>query len=496
MANEGEGEPITGTDTSATANPKTRDELLYEARVLARETRRNDPNFIKPKITQRMRDAMEIISEGLNGDHVFSSVKAVFGFIPQSQYLEIIGDNELYEEVPTDITVEQFGKRTFMLDKISKDAAEYAKNHKYIVLANPTIVTKLAFLNYLSLKESGMDKHNAFVASALRARWIQLGCLGAAIKANKAGIEEISNNYPIYSGVKFTDIIEAESLEEMYEADAANAEEFLELVADEHIGMSWVVNNAELIWAMVEYVMRVRGHHYKEEYTTLYSKYFKACCGGSSEWPEQYSFEAVCRIAIHPFGLAALPIMTAHFAMLGLLADASIIRFSGAPNGMAVITTTAACLRTMSSEIWYAKFKNVYAEQIALIENLEDHILENKFSFHMASSLYGVTTTSKVTVADTDYTLDKIREVGGGMAAVAQGFIEALKSAKDSNFISEFSFSNAKSLEKHSANAPLAAIKLRTLIIKVLELQSSAKTVDGLIDSFLPDLQKVSTKKE
>lgn len=452
---------------------------------------------------------LNIMVQDANGDATYSNDKAMFGYVTQDQYLSIpvtfTDGTALGARAAAlpNLTLDVIGSK----DGITKylggtpDGANYRANTLYLYHGNPLTTARISYANYILLKNGGMSPVNAFIAGALRARWIALGCYEITAGDHARPYQERIVDDPTEHRRTVNGYVQS-AIEAVYAArdfaaiaalDPVRFAEWSVLSGNDELGLSWVVYNAEIIWGAVEHVVRVRGHHYKDEYLPTYEKFYSATHEGQREFPEELDPAAVFRTSIHPFGLRALPIMAAHFTIHGKMGQAGIVRFSGAPAGVAVITSTAACLKSMASEAWFSRFQEVYGKQYEKVIEYEQAVLNRKFNFHSAARIYGVPIFNVIPIDGANVPLAVAKAEASAMASLAQGYINAMQEAQDNNVIGNFSFSNSKALKKHAGQAPIAAAKIRAIVIKGIEAVSEAKTMEQATDAVFP---KTSEKKK
>jgi hypothetical protein len=188
--------------------------------------------------------------------------------------------------------------------------------------------------------------------------------------------------------------------------------------------------------------------------------------------------------------------MAGHFAIHGKMANSALIRLSAAPNGIAVITTTAAAIRSLESESWYGRFKEAFGGQIDRLNAFEKQILENKFKFHQSHRLYGETPMLTLTYGEETITIDEARESGKMMASIGQGFVQAMSRAVDSGAIQGFAFSNSKAMEKHAQANPLMTLRISALILNSLESISEAQSADEILAAAIPKLKNAASSDD
>lgn len=456
---------------------------------------------VKPTV-KIPKDLLETMMQDVDGDLVFSNSKALFGFIDARHYLAIPGDVSKNASVfPTKPhSVARFKKPYLDAEIIgSKDgikeylgnsnlAKAYKEATTYLQYNDEVVGLKVALMNFHAFRKASYGDLDAFVGATLRARWVVQGAYSVLADDGTRTSSEVfkvaENAGP--SATTLDKLEDATTVEELLAVEEDLSKAFVAQAQSSTVGMSWATRYAEVIWCASEHVVRVRGHHYKDEYKSLLNKYLTASYEGSFEWPAGVSHEMVFRTAIHPFGLRALPIMAAHFAIHGKLGNAGLVRLSGAPNGMAVVTTTAACLVAMSSEPWYGAFTLAYDKQLKILGKVEEIVLGDKYGYHLAHALYGRDAPKSVMIDGVSYTAEKMKLVGSVLATAAQGFVEAMRAAKDAGIITDFSFANAMAMKKAAANNPLGTIRIKELITAALESVTKAETIEAATKAALP----------
>lgn len=443
-------------------------------------------------------NTLSAMYQDANGDYVYSNDKALYGYISAGEYLVLpkafhdnaktkVDDGTGAKDFPK-VGLDVFGGRDGIKQYLggSTEGTAYRNSTLYKYYDDEVLITQIAFLNYLKLREFGIEPADAYVVAALRTRWIALGAYNVTATDDSRPYKEVMLVEPDDNGTEYQKVVAATTVEDIFDVNLARAIEYVAQANNATRGIKWVIENAEAIWGAEEHVVRVRGHHYKNSYDTLLTKYIQAWHEGEGAIPADLTMSVLFRTSIHSFGLKALPVMAGHFAIHGKMANSGILRFSGAPNGMAVVTTTAACLRAMSGEPWYGRFRHIYGEQIDLLEDFESNIMANKFGFHMSARLYGVPSVTSVIVNGQGYTTERMREVGANLASLAQGFVQAMQAAVESGSITTFSFSAAKAMEKYAANNPLSALRIRGLILYAIDAISEAKSVNQATRAALP----------
>jgi hypothetical protein len=436
-----------------------------------------------------------IMMQDANGDDVYSNERSLVGYLEASKYLlvpsAVITEAQSHAEIPVD--VKAFGKRNGVSDYLAAKGKAYAAvNPLFQLFPDPMDedvrrlnMTKMTVMNYRALVTAGLTSAEAFVGAVLRTRWAFCGALtiaGADQTSAYKEIIEIDDADATYGGVN-----RARTVAKVVEDDAATGAAFMAFFSGDQELYKWAVNKAENIWVAVEHCFRLRAHHYKSggddeaSYKELYIRVLTAAYEGEFAWPKDVSMFTVFHTAIHPFKMKALVKMTAHFMAHGLVANALITRSSGSPCGTAAITTTIAALDTMKSEIWWSAFGRVYKEQLDKLKEYSNAIQEDKYSFHQAAGLYGVTKQNSFTINGTTVTVDDAKQEVSSIAAAAQGMIEALRTAVKEELISKFALNNARALEKPASSNPMLAIKVKTLVLMSIEqINDSTKISDAI----------------
>jgi hypothetical protein len=431
--------------------------------------------------------------QGANGEDVYSNTKALYGYMPASKFFYLtsgaiaaIDDVAVIPNLPRPNIVD-LGKKDSVSASLGTTGDIYRNEKPYIPFDAHFEMIKLMLVNFLVLRAAQVNAANAFVIAAFRARWFNLGCfITDATVRNSIFVETVQltdahATYGAYNAaVDMNDLIAINRV--------AAGEFFSEFNSTTH-GSKWIIKTAEAMWAIVEYNFRTRGHHFKPEFKAMDEKILKSNFEGNFDWPAGIDYDSVFHTAIHPFGVVALPIMARHFAIHGKLGNAILIRFNAAPNGVAVITTTMAAVNAMRSETWFKAFSTSYKDQLELLSAFCDAIIDNKFQFHLAASVYGTTRTGTATVGGKVYTVDEMITRATAMAGLAQGFISGLQEVKDAKIIPEFSLENAKALMKHSASNPLVSLKMKILVSRTLELIQESDTMKALTANTLPMLE-------
>lgn len=225
-----------------------------------------------------------------------------------------------------------------------------------------------------------------------------------------------------------------------------------------------------------------------ESYENLYTRIMNAAYEGNFQLPAATSWLSIARTAIHCFLIEGLPIMTSKFIAYNKVAASTVMRLSGGPCGCAQVTTAAAALDTMSSEVWFNTFKAAYGKDVGIAIAAKDIILNDKYSYHIAAPLYGMVKKTSIVIDGDDYQLNEIVSKIQSVAAACQGLINAMKHARVSGLISGFALSNARALEKSAASSPLLAIRVKMIVEASLDAIHDAESVNDAIAAAFPQI--------
>jgi hypothetical protein len=440
------------------------------------------------------------VLQDVNGSHVYSNNRATVGYLASSLHMLLPANIQrmvtAYTE--THVDVKAFGKKNGVDNFLGQSGKDYAEDHPYIAYTNANerdlLFIKTAAMNYLALKDSGLDAKNAYLCAALRARWVVLGGY-IALKEDPYGDSQyVEHRLVETDDDQYGDIVSSPNTTEVLTAMGSVALEFVAAHRDETAGAKFVTKNADSIWSCAEYLFRVRGHHFKNSnkevasYTEFVKRYMNAANEGNFSWPEGVDMFSIFHTAIHPFKIKALVLMTAKFVSHGTIANSSIIRMSGSPVGVAVITTTAAALDTMKAETWWNAFNHVYGSTLSDLISFSKQVNDDKYGYHISAGLYGVERNSSIKSAKEGevLTVEEAKSRVSAIAAAAQGLINALATAKESGMINSFALSNAKALNKAADANPMLSIRINSLVIKALEEIDDAGDMRQAISAALP----------
>lgn len=477
-----------------------RNNVDEEADMVTMAARTADDFDPRNETVAEMDSALKIIVQDTNGEDCYSSAKAVMGYLEASKFLYVPKEFHDAHKEGVSISVEDLGRVDGFSDYTTNEQAmaAYRAKNAYQHLPGPyagasrveLITTQILAMNYRTLKLAGLKPSDAFIAAAFRARWCATGAYGTLVDDGLRGDKEVTLVDRKHADPVLRNMVAAKSSMAVLALLGKDLGEFLQEFRNADHGMSWVIRHSENSWAAVEHCFRVRGHHFKVmdngTYDDLYMRYLTACYEGSFVWPDDVDMFSVFHTAIHPFAIRALPIMTAHYAAHGKIARAAVIRLSGSPNGNAAITTAHAALNTMRSEVWWSHFNGAYAGLIRDLNDFAGVIQNNKYQYHTAASLYGVQRLYTVDSWSGTYGVEDAKARVSGIAAAAQGMIQALKEAVAQKAITGFALANSVALEKPAKANPMLTIRIRALIGHSLNAIVDASSVAEAIANALP----------
>lgn len=437
-----------------------------------------------------------------NGDYVYSTEKTLMGHIEAAKYLLVPADFHALVQDAADMTidVQLFGSLAGFDHYANDYAARYCGEVPYLNYGNTThdenlhnlAIMKIILLNYSALLDAGLDDVNAYVCAQYRARWMITGAYKSLVDdETRTTVEHVivTPDHVLYGG-----IVAAQTMVEIHTAAPAMFEALFRFIERYPEHGQFVVETAEHVFAAVEHVFRTKGHHFKNTssdkpiYTAAYTKYFNAAFEGNFNWPSEIDMFHVFHTAIHPFRIKSLVIMTAHYLMYNKISAAAAMRITGAPCGSAMITTTNATLMCMKAEAWWPAFHRTFGDTIAIVDSMSNQILDNRYGYHQAAALYGVTKLNTVTVDGVSIRITTAKSRIAYISAAAQGMISALEELVRDRAIDGFALSNAKCLAKSAKNAPMLCASIRSLILSTAQIVSEQTTISGLITHALPNI--------
>jgi hypothetical protein len=198
------------------------------------------------------------------------------------------------------------------------------------------------------------------------------------------------------------------------------------------------------IFSVVAHVFRVRGHHWKAEYRSLYDRTWASITVETPNFMPDW--EVISRAAVHCFGIKAIHYLAVHCARNGELAKGLVLRLNAACAGTASVQTSAAALNEMKSATWYTFLARHKREAIEHLETEAERLRVLSVAAHINYRLYGfsgapimVDDSSTRTLApyilgwidilDDNEPIKKqkaINKKGQGSAMVRVGFTQAL----------------------------------------------------------------------
>jgi len=434
---------------------------------------------------------VSIMMEDINGDHIYSNEKAILGYMPTNEHMVLLPG--INYDGPPEMNMTTLGKLETVNTNLGPPGDDYRADNPYLV--NPMIteitMVKLCLLNMRSLM-SGTSPHkieDALLISALRTRWLKLGCLFQSLADRAVQRDEVTY-------AKADDqIVLSRTEDDLMIADAAAYVAHLNFMSSEAGGkiMEWATTNAELVWNMTEHLMRSRGHHYKEDFSKMANTMYASSSPGNEAWPTAINMLLALRTAIHPFGIRALPVMAYHFIWHGKIGLGMVKRITGASNGFAAATTAYAGMSMISSEPWYAKYVATYENQIALLQYFAREMLNNRYAFHESASLYGITPIRHIMVNGISNSMADVDLAVSAIAPVLQGFIEWSKEFDKKSVTQTFTFAGAKVLERRAGANPIQVVRLKALLTTTIKLIEDAATSSEAITETFP-MMKIEEK--
>jgi len=128
--------------------------------------------------------------------------------------------------------------------------------------------------------------------------------------------------------------------------------------------VQFIADYWENIAAVVAHVFRVRGHHFKPEYTETYNRTWSSTVISVPSNVNMPTWEEIATIGLHCFGVKALHSIRERAAAMGRLARGLDVRRDAACAGSAPIRTCASALRDMEKTKWWTFFYRKFQVQI------------------------------------------------------------------------------------------------------------------------------------
>jgi len=450
------------------------------------------------------------LTQSINGADTYSNSRALFGYIESAKYLVVTAayvkamkDWHMSVRSPSR-NITQMGARAAFGKFLTAAGTTYADEKDYVAYGETEDeeldIFKMLIMNYIALRKAGLSVNDAYIAAAYRSRWLSLGCLFTTSETEITG-----NNTPfievIIADNVFTDgkdalskmmikILAAEDAEETLNAiePEEDATELLVKLEDDDIGIHYIIHTAECIWGIAEYLYRTRGHHWKDDYEELARKIFESNFQGNLTLPSAVALNVIFHTSIHPFAILMLPTMTYHFALLGKIGNSTLLRLEAAPNGVAMITTTAAALTAIRTEPWYTAFHKSMKDFIEVVTTLANEVLADKYAYHMSANLYGVQAKKIVVANGRSFTIDEAKSEVAPVATVVQGFINQLDKYVEDGEIKGFSLSNTRALQKHASGNPMLSMKVSILMTLASKFLMQSKKTGSAALMVFPDL--------
>lgn len=306
---------------------------------------------------------------------------------------------------------------------------------------------ELFMLNYLALLQANNRELESVFGAALRVRMAREGFTSIQTNVRAIYMDE-------YERVK--------------DLDTKIMEEFKPTEEMKNV-VKFVNTYFFSIVGVVAHVFRVRGHHWKPEYETLYEKtWLSTTIETHLTIPP---WKMISRDFLHCFGIRALGDSFQRGITKGEMPYGLRLRADAAPAGTAPIRTTSAALKEMSQATWYAHFYKLFAEQIEAIHEYADQLKKQGTAAHVNAKLYdwnnrGTMIDDKMVIGVIPYvlgwidTLEKeepitgqkcLKKRGAGSASIRQTFasllLNQMRKEKSSDDIVKF-FENVATLKQ------------------------------------------------
>jgi hypothetical protein len=143
--------------------------------------------------------------------------------------------------------------------------------------------------------------------------------------------------------------------------------------------------NWTVYYNIVFQVLKVRGHHYKTEYQSIYEHLAKASMISDALPNYTPSWEQIAVTGLHSFGLFALKEIHDYCHANALLPTALSIRHNAPPAGNAQFHVAAAAFDAMKGTNWYKAFKKQYKHEIREIQAHVATINANWVQYHVSA---------------------------------------------------------------------------------------------------------------
>lgn len=436
-------------------------------------------------------DAIDVLLEDTNGVHVFSNERTSYGYIAANLFMYLPAG--IIYDAPMDANLVDYGSSAGVSAHLGPAGNAFRAANPYLGpnALTPTEVLKVTLVNFIKLRNAGLNDEVAWSVSNLRARWLTLGCYYTNIRDRGTLYSEstiVRDNDPDVGQIVAAADINAITQTAQYVAIRDIADRVMQ---HDFYGTVFAVTYAETIWCTSELVFRIRGHHYKPEYEDLIARTIRASTQGAVELPDNYDFANIFHTAIHPFGVRALPVMAYKFIVLGKVGDSLITRFSGAPTGTAIFTTTSAGINMLKGEAFYDRFQATFPQPIRACHEFARQIMNNKYSYHISASLYGLPRITTFQLDGKSYTIAEAEQMVVPLAPMLKGYTTTIQQIMQQNVGMTFAYGNQKVLDKRASNNPLGQIRMSKLLEKIVTTLEEAKSVDTVMDTFL---NKVSTQ--
>jgi hypothetical protein len=227
-----------------------------------------------------------------------------------------------------------------------------------------------------------------------------------------------------------------------------------------------------------EHVFRVFGHHYLDSESATYeAKYEQVLKGCLATAVTSYLPKATLyHHALHWVSPRRVYEVLQAQITTDRIPESIKTKFSAAPAGTAIITTTDAVLKSMQAAAMYDRLKAASKLDLDAIRNMTATIKANPVKYHKVPHAYGLPPLSATEQAE----VERIRTIAAQIAPVTQGYIDAM--------FHEAPLGKARALKKHSDENPTQKKRSARYFKNVAKNESH--NIEGL---FVSDLEVVAS---
>jgi hypothetical protein len=279
--------------------------------------------------------------EDFNGEYVYQSEQAAFGYINDSEKLVLPSD---------------------MKQNIGNDMKDLSR----LALSRANML-KIYTLNYLRLLNGGLDPVVSAWCSWMRTKCIEDGLLIRDVDKRAVTVDEV-----------------------IWVDDAVATNQIEEALSRLTKPIIALINLSFRAWiSMLVIVFHGRGHHWKPELNERYEKLWRACVIESSVQP--ISWQHLTRTAIHPFGIARPARYFEAWCLTNNIPKALQLRRSAMPAGRAYLGVLKASFDEMRAHTWWQNFYVKFQDQVQLAEQKVIQIKSERYRHHYFAKIFGYT---------------------------------------------------------------------------------------------------------